>query len=201
MPLAIFIFLYLHRLHEALKGEHLKSLLYMNPNINIELDKKGNLRRIRTSWMRSSLVVRASDCQCRSRNSPGFDPSILRHSVIWGAADEAVLNTVHTKKIQNISQYEHMNIVQWPLSYNSCYKQDRRLRQFCVKISQKIPPRQTSHTAVLAIVYCSFPPSYWRQLSELRHTQSHTSSHPATLACATSTEGCGSVCVCLTVLL
>ncbi len=33
-------------------------------------------------WMRSSLymyIVRASDCQCRSRNSPGFDPRILRH--------------------------------------------------------------------------------------------------------------------------
>jgi hypothetical protein len=30
-------------------------------------------------WMRSSLVVRASDCQCHSRNSPGFDPRILRH--------------------------------------------------------------------------------------------------------------------------
>ncbi len=27
-------------------------------------------------------------CQCQSRNSPGFDPSILRHSGIWGAADE-----------------------------------------------------------------------------------------------------------------
>ena len=27
-------------------------------------------------------VVRASDCQCQSRNSPGFDPSILRHSGI-----------------------------------------------------------------------------------------------------------------------
>jgi hypothetical protein len=48
--------------------------------------------------MRSSLVVRASDCQCRSRNSPGFDPGILRHSGIWGAADEAVLNTVHRSK-------------------------------------------------------------------------------------------------------
>jgi hypothetical protein len=30
--------------------------------------------------MRSNLVVRATDCQCQSRNSPGFDPSILRHS-------------------------------------------------------------------------------------------------------------------------
>jgi hypothetical protein len=27
--------------------------------------------------MRFSRVVRASDCQCRSRNCPGFDPSIL----------------------------------------------------------------------------------------------------------------------------
>ncbi len=49
--------------------------------------------------MRFSRVVRASDCQCRSRNSPGFDPSILRHSGVWGAADEAVLNTVHWQKI------------------------------------------------------------------------------------------------------
>ncbi len=28
----------------------------------------------------------------KSRTSPGFDPSVLRHSEIWGAADEAVLN-------------------------------------------------------------------------------------------------------------
>jgi hypothetical protein len=43
-------------------------------------------------------VVKAADCQCQSRNSPGFDSSILRHSGIWGAADEAVLNIVHRKK-------------------------------------------------------------------------------------------------------
>ncbi len=48
--------------------------------------------------MRSSLVVRASDCLCTSCNGPGFDPSIRRHSGIWGAADEAVLNIVRTKK-------------------------------------------------------------------------------------------------------
>ncbi len=43
--------------------------------------------------MRSSRVVRASfDCQCQSRNSPGvYDPSILRYSEIWGAADETEL--------------------------------------------------------------------------------------------------------------
>ncbi len=48
--------------------------------------------------MRSSLVVRASDCQCTSCNGPGFDPSIRRHSGIWGAADEALLNIVRTKR-------------------------------------------------------------------------------------------------------
>ncbi len=49
-------------------------------------------------WMRSSLVVRASDCQCTGCNGPGFDPSIRRHRGIWGAADEAVLNIVRKKK-------------------------------------------------------------------------------------------------------
>jgi hypothetical protein len=33
-------------------------------------------------WMRSSLVVRASDCQCQSRNGPGFDPSIFGQAVL-----------------------------------------------------------------------------------------------------------------------
>jgi hypothetical protein len=39
-----------------------------------------------------------SGCQCQSRNSPGFDPSILRHSGIRGVADEAALKNVHKKK-------------------------------------------------------------------------------------------------------
>ncbi len=47
--------------------------------------------------MRSSRAVRATDSQWRSRNGLGLDPSILRHSGIWGAADEAVL-TEHKKK-------------------------------------------------------------------------------------------------------
>jgi hypothetical protein len=51
--------------------------------------------------MRSSLVVRASGCQCTSCNGLGFDASIRRHSGIWGVADEAVLNTVR-KKIKKI---------------------------------------------------------------------------------------------------
>jgi hypothetical protein len=45
---------------------------------------------------------RASDCQCRRRNSPGFDLSSDTCSEILGAAGEAVLNTVHRKKVQKI---------------------------------------------------------------------------------------------------
>ena len=52
--------------------------------------------RINFCRMRSSIVVRASDCQCTSCNGPGFDPSIRRHSGIWGAADEAVLYIVRS---------------------------------------------------------------------------------------------------------
>ncbi len=55
--------------------------------------------------MRSSLVVRASDCQCTSCNGPGFDPSIRRHSGIWGAADEAVLNIVWRKNKKSPKKY------------------------------------------------------------------------------------------------
>jgi hypothetical protein len=42
-------------------------------------------------------MLKMSECQYQSRNSPGFDPTILRHSGIWGAADVAVLNKVHLK--------------------------------------------------------------------------------------------------------
>jgi hypothetical protein len=53
-------------------------------------------------WMRSSLLVRASDCQCTCCNGSGIDPSIRRHSGIWGAADEAVLNILWKKKILSL---------------------------------------------------------------------------------------------------
>jgi len=52
-------------------------------------------------WMISSQEVRASGCQSRSRKSPGFDPSILRHSGILRLACEVVLNNVH-KKVTSI---------------------------------------------------------------------------------------------------
>ncbi len=49
-------------------------------------------------WIISRRVVRASDSQYRSRNCPGFDHIILRHSGIRGVVDEAVLHIVHKKK-------------------------------------------------------------------------------------------------------
>ncbi len=51
-------------------------------------------------WLRSIQLFRASSCQYQSSNSPGLDPSILRHSGILGTADEAVLSNVHWKKNQ-----------------------------------------------------------------------------------------------------
>ncbi len=75
--------------------EHLKSkntrLKYQNKCLDV---------RISMEWMRSSLVVRESDSQCRNCNCPGYEPCILRHSGIWGATDEAVLNKV-LKNFQN----------------------------------------------------------------------------------------------------
>ncbi len=65
--------------------------------INIHTDDTSLRMRSSLAWMRSSRVVRASDCQCTSCNGPGFNPSIRRHSGIWGAADEAVLNIVRKK--------------------------------------------------------------------------------------------------------
>jgi hypothetical protein len=64
----------------------------------VYLNFRGQRMRSSLVRMRSSLVVRASDCQCTSCNGPGFDPSIRRHSGIGGAADEAVLNIVRKKR-------------------------------------------------------------------------------------------------------
>jgi hypothetical protein len=50
-------------------------------------------------WDSTECIVRSSDWQCLSRNSPRFNNyNILRHSGIWRAADEAVLN----KKVHEI---------------------------------------------------------------------------------------------------
>jgi hypothetical protein len=67
-----------------------------------------------------------------SRNSPGFDPSILRHSGIWGAADEAVLIKVHQKTQKspcyNFTFFIFQGIKKHPLP--SCFCQGLRLKSF-----------------------------------------------------------------------
>ncbi len=50
------------------------------------------------TWIWSSRVVRAYGCQCRSCNNPGFVHSILRHIIIWGAADKQCWITYNKKK-------------------------------------------------------------------------------------------------------
>ncbi len=52
-------------------------------------------------WIERLTANKYKRSQCRSRSCPGFDPSVLRHSGIWGAADEVVLNIVHKKIQQN----------------------------------------------------------------------------------------------------
>ena len=56
--------------------------------------------------MRSSKVVRTSGgCRCLSLNSLGFDFSILRHSGICEATDEAVLKNINIRKNPKESKY------------------------------------------------------------------------------------------------
>jgi len=62
--------------------------------------------------MRSCRVVRASDFQCQSRNSPGFNPRIRRQCGIWAAVDEeVVLNKVHTKSPQKYPCYKNNSML------------------------------------------------------------------------------------------
>ncbi len=66
----------LAHLTAALPGWILAAGLAWNP-AGCQHNKVGRVEMI------SSLVVRASDCQCTSCISPGFDPSIRRHSAQW----------------------------------------------------------------------------------------------------------------------
>jgi hypothetical protein len=75
--------------------------------------------------MGSSLVViRASDCQCQSRNSPrGSIPASSDTVESEGAADKAVLNTVHKKNLKNPSM---------------CRTEPSRLQSLALQLSDKI---------------------------------------------------------------
>ena len=89
-------------------------------------------------------LFRVPDCQFRSRNSPWFDPSILRHRGIWRAADKTVLNKVHLKKNPPVClnmcidvslyrpiQYKYMLV----LAYLCAYVSARTLYMYqCIRI-------------------------------------------------------------------
>jgi hypothetical protein len=47
-----------------------------------------------TDLTRSSRVIRASGCQQKSHNGPGFNPSILRQNEMRGVKGESALNIV-----------------------------------------------------------------------------------------------------------
>jgi hypothetical protein len=58
-----------------------KNLISFKSTVRIEI-----LDEVKPKWL--------LDCQCQSRNGPGFGSSILRHRGIWGTVYEAVLNKV-----------------------------------------------------------------------------------------------------------
>jgi hypothetical protein len=80
------------------EDDRFRQLIVRTLGINLWPDTRTSGKKLFYILMRSSRVVRASDSQCRCRNCPGFDPSILRRSGISGAEDEAVLNIVHKKE-------------------------------------------------------------------------------------------------------
>ncbi len=81
--------------------------------------------------MWSSRVVRASDCQCQSRNNPGFHSSILLHSGIWRAADEEVLN-----KVRNFAEIKRPFCEVWETSRTTIKHQIQRLRAQLTELKQ-----------------------------------------------------------------
>jgi hypothetical protein len=70
--------------HYCAPYHEIKVRLYTYVNIERKRSSRAWLERLTANF--------------QSRDSPGFDPSILRHSGIRGEADEAVLNKVETKK-------------------------------------------------------------------------------------------------------
>ncbi len=108
-------------------------------------------------WMRSRLLVRAS--VCRSRNSPVFDPSILRHSAIWGAADESVLNTVHRKKSKKIP----LSIILAPSQHTFSQALKRDASKIAMPPSLLAPP---SPSTILTLQDAGVPHRHWEDVMQ-----------------------------------
>ncbi len=88
-------------------------------------------------------LLRVSDCLFRSRNSPWFDPSILRHSGIWRAADEAVLNKKNSKNLPfclnmciDVSLYRPLNKCLYWRIYVCMYRLEYMYQ--CIRISPTV---------------------------------------------------------------
>ncbi len=81
---------------EALMNNSRRTSIYkvlgqqFGPFINLTMKKQSDI--VFNHIHQTIRIVRASDSQCQSHSSPGFNPSILRRSGIWEAADEAALN-------------------------------------------------------------------------------------------------------------
>ncbi len=84
------------------------------PFINLTMKKQSDT--VFNQIHKSIRIVRASDGQCQSPNSPGFHPSIHRRGGIWGAADEAALNKAHP----TMEVYELPHSCLWQFRLRSC---------------------------------------------------------------------------------
>ncbi len=115
--------------------------------------------------MRSTRVDRVSDSQCRSRNCPGFDPSILRHSGIWAAADEAVMNIVH--KREEIPKSPPLKNVSYSVtiisSFYNTVKKWIDLNQPCLRMANT---KGLFCTASSIVFHTSFPKRYRKNHEE-----------------------------------
>ena len=83
-------------------------------------------------------MVRASG-QCQSRNSRGFDPSILRHSGIRGAADEAVYSRITSiKNIKKIPLLKSIECLVFPVGGERRGKRSKYDDHFGFEVDRKI---------------------------------------------------------------
>ncbi len=80
-------------------------------------------------WMRSSGVVGEFDCQCRSRNSPGFDPSIRSTDTVKSEVRQ--MKQCSIKNYIN-SPYKRKCWTNWRgLLVNSLGYSERRTEKIC----------------------------------------------------------------------
>ncbi len=112
--------------------------------------------------MRFSRVVRASDSQCRSRNCPEFNSSILRHSEIWLAADDAVLDEELKKTLNGRVLFTLLGN-----KYRYRYQCDR----YCYPTFQKFQGKLLWFFPVLS-VFVQFPICVNSLLMKLRNYKS-----------------------------